>query len=287
MLMLDANAMFLNFFMIRTATEYAELHSHDFFEIMYVKRGKIKHIVNGGAPVTMNEGDYMFINIGDIHEFSGTEFEVVNLMFYPEFIDNRYVECHDINELIKRSQFGLKSSDCLRFPSAAVLTDSNGAILTLTNLIKNELLSGKSLMYKNAIKHLLIAILLIIANDNADVTPGFSPITAAVLEIIESNYNEDNLLVKASEKTHYSMQHISAKFKADMGRGFKEYLQEYRINKAKYLLGNTDKPIVTICSDVGYSDTKFFYSLFKKYTGETPMQYRKKAKNLCESFQDI
>ena len=53
-----------------------------------------------------------------------------------------------------------------------------------------------------------------------------------------------------------------------------QFLQRERMTMAAKLLQETDLSIEEICEKVGYSDIKFFYSLFSKNLGISPAKYR-------------
>lgn len=53
-----------------------------------------------------------------------------------------------------------------------------------------------------------------------------------------------------------------------------EYISDYRINKAKELLRDTNIKISGVAEKVGFSDAAYFYRVFKKSVGVTPAQYR-------------
>jgi len=55
-----------------------------------------------------------------------------------------------------------------------------------------------------------------------------------------------------------------------------QYLQNIRIEKAKYLLETTNKNVETITYDVGYQDINSFRRLFKERLNISPTAYRKK-----------
>jgi len=54
-----------------------------------------------------------------------------------------------------------------------------------------------------------------------------------------------------------------------------EYLNEYRIRQAVRLLKASSLPVTEICLDCGYNNMGNFLREFRKYTGTTPLQYRK------------
>ena len=63
-------------------------------------------------------------------------------------------------------------------------------------------------------------------------------------------------------------------FRQVTGMTFKEYLNRVRVEEAERLLTNTDYPIIDIAVACGYRDQSYFTTVFKKYTGLTPRQYR-------------
>ena len=66
------------------------------------------------------------------------------------------------------------------------------------------------------------------------------------------------------------------KFKKDTGMTFREYLLKVRIEKACFLLRNSNMTVNNIAGTVGYTEPAFFYKTFRKEIGLTPDDYRKK-----------
>ena len=66
------------------------------------------------------------------------------------------------------------------------------------------------------------------------------------------------------------------RFKAATGRLPHDYLQMLRVSAAKELLENGATSVQAVCSEVGYVDVAYFRSLFKRHTGLTPADYRKR-----------
>ena len=59
------------------------------------------------------------------------------------------------------------------------------------------------------------------------------------------------------------------------GVNYIDYLTQVRMDRAKELLKNTDKPINAIALETGYVNEKYFRKLFKKMVGIKPSEYRK------------
>lgn len=54
-----------------------------------------------------------------------------------------------------------------------------------------------------------------------------------------------------------------------------QYIQQVKINMAKEMLTHTSKQIKEIALDLGYDNKDYFFTIFKKVTGFTPVSYRK------------
>lgn len=68
---------------------------------------------------------------------------------------------------------------------------------------------------------------------------------------------------------------LSNIFSSTTGQTIIEYLTFIRMQRAKELLINTNKKIYEICSDIGYSEPKYFIKRFHQIVGVTPKEYRK------------
>ena len=75
-----------------------------------------------------------------------------------------------------------------------------------------------------------------------------------------------------------SPRHVSRLFSRVLGKHFKEFVLECRIDKSKQRLTNTNDKIIDIALAMGFSDQNYFSTCFKRLTGVTPGQYRKSGK---------
>ncbi|WP_418793714.1 helix-turn-helix domain-containing protein [Niallia taxi] len=56
-------------------------------------------------------------------------------------------------------------------------------------------------------------------------------------------------------------------------------MNSVRIEKAKELLKKSERKISHISKSVGYDNPKYFFRVFKKYTGFSPEQYKKQEQS--------
>lgn len=257
------------------------LHSHNFFELMYVKNGKIKQYANG-VYQELYPGDFILLEPCDSHEYitetiNDQDISVINACFTATGIDSSMHECKSLSMLLEHPVFNDFPKDKKLLPSCRVMHDDNNKIYNLIAEIGSELekASDYSILFA---RHKLILLLFTIMSEytNLDDCDKKSEIPQIMITAIANRYNEPNLLINLSKELNYSISFLSTLFKKHYDTGFKECLQNYRIDQAKHLLFSTSMSIKDISLAVGYSQTRYFYRLFKTYTQLTPTEFRTK-----------
>ncbi len=81
--------------------------------------------------------------------------------------------------------------------------------------------------------------------------------------------------------------YFSRVFKEEMGIGFSSYLNGLRVDRAKRLLTTTDRPILAISLDVGYSDQSHFSRVFRERTGLSPAKFRTASGSIPANTEEI
>lgn len=95
-------------------------------------------------------------------------------------------------------------------------------------------------------------------------------------EYIALHYAEEITLQSIAARCNMSESYFSRLFKKQVGASFVDYLTALRMRKAKELLTNPRLKIYEVSVQVGYQDSRYFSQLFRKYTGETPTEFRKR-----------
>ncbi|MEX0719110.1 MAG: helix-turn-helix domain-containing protein [Balneolaceae bacterium] len=93
---------------------------------------------------------------------------------------------------------------------------------------------------------------------------------------IEQNYNNQISVEDIAEQTHMSKRNFIRRFKKATQNTPLEYMQRVKIEAAKKELEKNGQNISSLMYDVGYNDPKTFRTVFKRTTGLTPQDYRKK-----------
>lgn len=92
---------------------------------------------------------------------------------------------------------------------------------------------------------------------------------------MERNLGEEFRLSDLANEIGMSECHFSRLFKRATGHSPSQYFIKLRITKARQLLIETDRSIIDIGMDVGYSSASHFAQVFKREAGVPPSHYRK------------
>lgn len=97
------------------------------------------------------------------------------------------------------------------------------------------------------------------------------------LYYIRRHYNENISLTDVAEHINVNKSYLCDVFKKEQKVTILQYMTNLRIEKAKELLLHTDMKMYEISVEVGYNDYTYFSQIFKRNTGETLSEFRKKA----------
>lgn len=95
------------------------------------------------------------------------------------------------------------------------------------------------------------------------------------IRYVQQNYENSIQVTDVAAHTYVSPNYFSKIFKEETGENFTEWLNKFRVEKAKALiLQNPGDKVYEIAAKVGFNDYKYFAFIFKKYTGYTPRTFR-------------
>jgi len=94
-------------------------------------------------------------------------------------------------------------------------------------------------------------------------------------QYIREHYKENIGRNEIAAEFYLAPEYLSKMYKKQTGVSLKDYISEYRIEQAKILLRKGELLVSDVAEEVGFDNFTYFSTLFKKYTGMTPNQYRK------------
>lgn len=96
-------------------------------------------------------------------------------------------------------------------------------------------------------------------------------------DAMDRTYAEPLDLAALAALALVSPSHFIRTFRATFGETPHRYLQRRRVERAMYLLRDTDRAVTDICLDVGFSSLGTFSRTFRSIVGESPTAYRARS----------
>lgn len=254
----------------------AVMHSHEYIELAYVLHGEGITTINGKSEL-LKKGDFYIIDYNSNHSYSSenTDFEIINCLFSPQIIDSSFTENMSFDDAMSSYFFKISGRYINCSAADRLYCDETGEIGQLFENMLNEYVNNE-VGCLELIRYYIRTIIVKLARSIGS-TNKLSDDIKLVIDIINKRCNENISLGDIADEIHYSLPHLSVKFKKETGMTFTRYLQNARIEKAASLLTATDMPIEVIAEQSGYKDLNTFYAVFKRLTNVTPKEYRKKS----------
>ncbi|KKI90584.1 hypothetical protein WQ54_21930 [Bacillus sp. SA1-12] len=96
------------------------------------------------------------------------------------------------------------------------------------------------------------------------------------IDIIENKLGEQLTLSSVSEEVGLSPNYLSRLFREETGKSFNEFMTDLRMVKAIHLLKHSNLKVYEVAEKIGIPSYRYFSVLFRKWTGLTPKDFRKR-----------
>lgn len=252
-----------------------QLHRHIYFELVYIMKGSATHqLEKETAP--LRAGDYFIIDPGSAHCYrEPKDFEIVNCLFMPEYIDRALKDCPSLSSLLSNRSLHFGVPVDIR-AADSVYHDSEGSVRRMIQTMEHEY-TNKRTGYMELLRCYLTQILVSVARawESAEGARVAHSATTAITEYLRANYAQPLSLGRLSDLAGYTPQYLSNLFRKDTGMSIREFLQRLRVEEACRLLEQKQQKLSEIAGTVGYSDAKHFARIFRRYKGVCLKDYRK------------
>jgi len=114
--------------------------------------------------------------------------------------------------------------------------------------------------------------------------PVYSPLINRALKILEHHYSDRLSLAELAAALYVNPSYLSRRFKAEVGQSYSQYLIKIRLKNVKKLLVSCpDLSIAQIAAQTGFTSQQHLSALFRRSTGLSPREYRKKSRDAKEN----
>jgi two-component system response regulator YesN len=101
-----------------------------------------------------------------------------------------------------------------------------------------------------------------------------SYIIRQVQELVLNELGQDTSVKMIADRIYLHPVYLSKVYKLMTGESLGDYIIRMKMERALYLLKNTNKKIYEITTELGYQNPQYFSKMFKKYYAMTPNQFR-------------
>lgn len=249
--------------------DYSEFptHSHYEIELIYCKRGFID-VICGNNNYRLESSEAILIDSMVPHSYKDRSADNVSLLVElgPGFLREDFKH-------VTKNPFKTKlyTDGTLTEEMKRTLDELHKWRTNCTELSNMLIMSNLYKLYAMLVKDIT----------NKPYIPTEEPMNAkksnkidGALELVHHRYNEPISLEEAAAACGYGKSSFCKIFKQTVGVSFHQYLNDYRIENAKYLLSDTNMSIENVADTTGFRDTKIFCRVFKQATGTSPGKYR-------------
>jgi len=256
----------------RTQIKGTELHWHDCCEVELVLDGRGTHTINGHC-YPIEPGDLYFFTPADCHSITAQEpLTVFGIMFEEKLLEEELytsllsLETKGMDLLVKPSK---EKCSLLEQYFATIVKETGRTQEMFSHSYIVHLLNG-----------IVIELLREMDADTVDEAQRQN-IMKAIL-YLHRHYAEPITLASLASMLYLSPSYLSACFKANIGRSFKEYLIHLRLSHACRLLVNTNMSVTDICYHCGFTSYPNFMRAFRNHYEMAPLQFRRQYKRMPE-----
>ena len=242
-----------------------QLHDHDYAEVFWIKAGSGLHLINGEEVVLKKETMCM-VRPCDRHTFKLDKKQdslvITNIAF------------HQYSLNLFRHRYFLES-ECFFWVKGKLPFHIQ---LDIGQLNELSSLTDRLISQPRDHLHLDAAMIYIFKMLNAfDSTQVHIP---HWLAYALDNYNTPNNFRKGVQGfvtlTERSTDHVNRILQKKLKQSLTQTVIKAKIKYATQQLIMTNSSIKSICFSCGFESISYFYRIFKKYTGQTPIEYRKR-----------
>lgn len=254
-----------------------ESHWHEHIEILYFKKGTMLIECNNN-PLYINPGEIIVINSNDLHRGTNicTDLDYYCIILDASILNGKSVDICDTKYITPIVQ------NHIAFENK--ITNDKVLSTCLDNLIKEY--TQRDVCFELAVKSCLYQILVLLLRNHSVSTMTFSQYKKRIknLEIfnplfqyMEGHYNEELNIDMLCKMINMSKYYFCHSFKEFTGKTLSEYLNVVRINKAEYMLKNSDLNVSEVATSCGFNDINYFSRVYKKYKKISPSKTRREA----------
>jgi AraC-like DNA-binding protein/mannose-6-phosphate isomerase-like protein (cupin superfamily) len=252
-----------------------QLHTHDFYEMMYVIEGEGVHRINGDIQ-TLAPGDLVAIRPDDRHTVRakpGGQLHFINIA-YPAETWRGFVTFTGQGDVVAP----LETTEM-----PPVVPVPGEARAECASAFHRALRAFHEAPSRLELCRFWTGILPLLTHDAVSDRSEGVDMPAWLARACRAMRDPEALaagLPRLIELVGVSPAHLSRVLRAATGKTPTEYINELRLQRAAMVLTTTSQEIIDIAGECGFENLSYFYRLFRAYFGKTPRDFRLSARHV-------
>jgi len=252
------------------------LHSHTFFEIIYIVAGTGKQYINE-MEFSYKPGNLFLVAPNDSHIF---KIEDPTQFFFIRF-NNGFVHSSKKDQQLS-SRLEMILQNARHEPGCVLVNDADKkSVISLMQIIINEHLM-RGLYHEELNNQLVNTLLLIIArNVSQKFTEKLDETSEAkaidIFNFIQANiyYPEKLKVENISKEFGVAENYLGPYFKKHANESLQQYILNYKLKLIENRLLHSNMRIKEIADEFGFTDKSHLSRIFKKYRGVNPTDLKR------------
>lgn len=255
-----------------------EGEQHDFWELVYVDKGSVL-IQRDGESLTLNQGEILFHAPKEFHS-------IRSLDSSPNFFVISF-DCRS-PAMARFVLYQMALDKTLRAYLASIIKEAertytipkNDTNLKKLTLKEDAMLGGEQLI-KTYLEQFLIFLLRSMISNKAPSFPQkdaeADPLVDEMIQYLTTHAEKNIRIEDLCKEFDYSRSYLSRRFQSKTGQTIAAYATRLKIKEAKRLMRETDLNLSQISARLSFESPQYFARVFKRVTGMTPTEFKKRA----------
>lgn len=255
------------------------LHRHNYYHLLWMTRARGTHMLDF-EQFDVRDHAVFFLSPGQVHAWTSSVPPcgyVLNIS--TEFFAKMFPRADDI---AKFPFFHLTRGK----PALYLTAEQHDGMLPLLQEIEREMLAQRPGCFDVVRSYLLILLTqlrrLYPAEEAAEAAGPSYSLTRRLGLLIEDHYLEYGAIRQYAEALCVSERQLNDAVKRTVGRTASQLVQDRIALEAKRLLTNTGKGVSEIAYQLNFEDPAYFARFFKKHSGCTPGEFRRRYRHLID-----
>lgn len=201
-----------------------------------------------------------------IYDNQKSDYSILEDLMYPVEI-----KAKNIDELLVERLFTINPDSALNHNDPKKYDNTTNLIKTINNQINR---ATHDLLETNGILFQLLSHFMVYSKDKYDIVDNR---ILRVVKYIRNNIHKDISIEELKDMCCLSKDHFIRLFKNDLQETPTQYIIQRKIERAQLMLITSDLLIKDIAYELSFENVSYFNRLFKKATGLTPSDYRKRV----------